>query len=55
MRKSMEKNQNLCVEIAKLKSEASDTANLQKNLSECQQKCEIQENKLREVKSKSRN
>ena len=28
-------NQNLCVEIAKLKSEATDTANLQKNLSEC--------------------
>ena len=48
-------NQNVCVEIAKLKSEATDTANLQKHLSECQQKCETKENKLKEVKSKFRN
>ena len=53
--KEQAQNQNVCVEIAKLKSEATDTANLQKHLSECQQKCETKENKLKEVKSKFRN
>ena len=47
--------QNLTVEIAKLKSEATNTASLQKNLSECQQKCATQEDKLTEAKSKLRN
>ena len=38
-----------------MKSEATDTANLQKTLSQCQQKCETQEDKLQEAKSKLRN
>ena len=38
-----------------MKSEAIDTANLRKNLSECQQKCATQEDKLTEAKSKLRN
>ena len=41
--------------MAKLKSEATDTADLQKNLSEYQQKCAMQEDKLKEAKSKLRN
>ena len=32
-----------------MESQATDTANLQ-NLSECQQKCETQEDRLKEVK-----
>ena len=38
-----------------MKSEATDIANLQKNSSECQQKCATQEDKLKEAKSKLRN
>ena len=53
--KEHSQNQNLCGEIAKLKSEATDTANLQKNLSECKQQCATQQDKSKEVKSKLRN
>ena len=53
--KEHSQNQNLSVEIAKLKSEETDTAHLQKNLSECQQKCATQKDKLKEAKSKLRN
>ena len=53
--KEHSQNQNLSVEIAKLKSEETDTAHLQKNLSECQQKRATQKDKLKEAKSKLRN
>ena len=53
--KEHSQNQNLSAEIAKLKSEATDTANLQKNLSGCQQKCASQQDKLKEAKYKLRN
>ena len=51
--KEHSQNQNLSVEIAKLTSEATDTANSQKNLRDYQQKCATQEDKL--AKSKLRN
>ena len=50
--KEHSENQNLSFEIAKLKSEASDTVKLQKDLNDYQQKCATQEGKLKETKSK---
>ena len=39
-------------EIAKLKSKASGSAKLQKNLNDCRKKYATQEDKLKEAKSK---
>ena len=50
--KEHSQSQGLSVKIEKLKSKATDTANLLKNLSESQQKCATQEDKLKEAKSK---
>ena len=53
--KEHSKNQNLTFEIWKLKSEASDTVKLQKDLNDYQQKCATQEDSLKEAKSKLKN
>ena len=53
--KEHSQNQNLSFELVKLKSETTDSANLQNNLSECRQKCATQEDKLKEAKCKLRN